>query len=196
LHRQESAAARQALGETIWTYTALCQGEPTPWWHIDFPLLNYRVPTWIAWRYRMRGLLYWGGLSYWAQVEDPWLQAPFYSGSGAFQQGQKGIIFNGEGSLVYPGRAVGYDGVVSTIRLKALRDAIEDYDYLALLEHQGKASEADAIVAPLAGSFFSWEKDPALYEKARASLARLIISGTRGQGTKPDRRSSGKDTDL
>ena len=48
LHRPESAAKRQALGEAIWTYTALCQGPPTPWWHIDFPLLNYRVPAWMA----------------------------------------------------------------------------------------------------------------------------------------------------
>ena len=177
LHRQESAIPRQALGETVWTYTALCQGQPTPWWHIDYPLLNYRVPTWIAWRYRMRGLLYWGGLSYWSRVEDPWLQAPYYAGSGALQQGQKGIVFYGEGSLVYPSRAVGYDGVVPTIRLKALRDGIEDYDYLAMLEQLGKAAEADAIVAPLADSFFSWEKDPVAYEKARARLAALVLSG-------------------
>jgi len=33
---------------------------------------------------------------------------------------------------------VGYDGIVPTIRLKALRDAVEDYDYLALLEQLGK----------------------------------------------------------
>lgn len=176
LHRQESAAARQALGETIWTYTALCQGDPTPWWHIDYPLLNYRVPTWVAWHYRMRGLLYWGGLSYWGPVEDPWLQAPCYGGNGALQQGKKGIRFYGEGSLVYPGRAVGYDGVVPTIRLKALRDAIEDYDYLAILDQLGKTAEADAIVAPLASSFFSWEKNPAAYEKARAGLAELVLS--------------------
>ena len=65
LFREESTAKRQALGETIWTYTALCQRDPTPWWSIDFPLLNYRVPSWISWRYRIRGLLYWGG------YEDP-----------------------------------------------------------------------------------------------------------------------------
>jgi len=144
LHQQESAARRQALGETIWTYTALCQGEPTPWWHIDYPLLNYRVPTWVAWRYRMRGLLYWGGMSYWGPVDDPWLQAPYYTGNDAPQQGKKGVVFYGEGSLVYPGRAVGCDGVVPTIRLKALRDAIEDYDYLALLERQGGARGHEA----------------------------------------------------
>jgi hypothetical protein len=179
LHRQDSAAKRQDLGEMVWTYTALCQGKPTPWWHIDFPLLNYRVPVWIAWRYRMTGLLYWGGMSYWAKTDDPWTQAPFYAGNGAFQQGKKGIIFNGEGSLVYPARAVGYDGIVPTIRLKALRDAIEDYEYLAILERQGKVGEAEKIVRPLAVSFFEWEKNPGVYETARVKLAELILAGPR-----------------
>jgi len=35
--------------------------------------------------------------------------------------------------------------------------------------------EAEAIVAPLAGSFVSWAKDPVAYEKARADLAKLIL---------------------
>jgi len=174
LHRQDSAAQRQALGEKIWTYTALCQGQPTPWWHTDFPLLNYRVPAWIAWRYRMCGLLYWGGMSYW-KVDDPWKEAPYYTGNDNLQQGRKGLIFNGEGSLVYPAHAVGYDGIVPTNRLKALRDAIEDYEYLAILERAGKAAEAEAIIKPLAESFFTWEKNPAAYEAARAQLAALIV---------------------
>lgn len=59
LFEPEPAAQRQAVGESVWTYTALCQGEKmTPWWQTDFPLLHYRVPSWIAWRYRIRGLLY------------------------------------------------------------------------------------------------------------------------------------------
>lgn len=177
LHRQEGAARRQTLGETIWTYTALCQGPPTPWWHIDFPLLNYRVPAWMAWRDRMKGLLYWGGMSYWRQVDDPWTQAPFYTGNGKPQQGAKGIVFHGEGSLVYPARAVGYEGIVPTIRLKALRDGIEDYEYLTILERLGKASQADSFVRRLAASWFQWDKDPAAYDKARAELAALIVAG-------------------
>lgn len=47
----------------------------------------------------------------------------------------------------------------------------------ALLERQGQAPAADAIVAPLAGSFFVWNRDPAAYEKARAALAALILEG-------------------
>jgi hypothetical protein len=179
LHRQESAAKRQTLGETIWTYTALCQGPPTPWWHIDFPLLNYRVPAWMAWRDGMKGLLYWGGMSYWRQTDDPWTTAPYYTGSGKPQQGQKGIVFQGEGSLVYPAPPVGYDGVVPTIRLKALRDAIEDYEYLAILQRLGKTEEAQKVVGSLTETFFQWDKDPAAYEKARASLVGMIVTAAR-----------------
>lgn len=176
LHRQEAAAKRQALGETIWTYTALCQGPPTPWWHIDYPLLNYRVPAWMAWRDRIKGLLYWGHMSHWNEVEDPWQQAPYYVGKAARQQGKKGMIYHGEGSLAYPAREVGYDGIVPTIRLKALRDSVEDYDYLVLLERLGKAAEAEAIVKSLSTSFFQWNQDPAAYESARSRLATLILS--------------------
>jgi len=176
LHRQDSASRRQALGETIWAYTALCQGSPTPWWHIDYPLLNYRVPAWMAWRDHMKGLLYWGGLSYWRETDDPWLHVPIYTGRDALQQGAKGIRFNGEGSLVYPARAVGYDGIVPTLRLKALRDAVEDYEYLAMLNRLGKSKEADQIVRRLTESWFQWEKDPAAYEKARAELASMIMA--------------------
>ena len=169
LHRQDSAAQRQVLGEMVWTYTALCQGEPTPWWHTDYPLLNYRVPAWIAWRYKMKGLLYWGGMSYWREVEDPWTQADTYHDK---------LVLNGEGSIVYPARAVGYDGIVSSLRLKALRDAIEDYEYLSILEQLGKREEAEKVVLPLTQSWFVWEKDPAAYETARFRLAGLIISAS------------------
>ena len=179
LHRPEEAAKRQALGETIWTYTALCQGPPTPWWHIDSPLLNYRVPAWMAWRDRIKGLLYWGGMSYWTKVEDPWQKAPCYLGKGVFQQGQPGIVYHGEGSLVYPARAVGYDGIAPSIRLKALRDGIDDYEYLALLERAGRRAEADEIVRPLTESFFKWEKDAVAYADARAKLAALIVGEKR-----------------
>lgn len=174
LHRPERGAERQALGEKLWTYTALCQGPPTPWWHIDAPLLNYRVPAWMAWRDGMKGLLYWGGMVYW-RVEDPWNEAPYFVGKGVLQQGQKGRRFNGEGSLVYPARAVGYDGIAATVRLKALRDAIEDYEYMSILERAGQRAAADAIVRPLTASFFQWEKDSAAYARARAQLAAAIV---------------------
>ncbi|HHX42109.1 MAG TPA: DUF4091 domain-containing protein [Armatimonadetes bacterium] len=173
LFKEESARKRQALGETVWCYTALCQRDPTPWWLLDTPLLNYRVPTWIAWRYGIRGLLYWGGMAYWQQVDDPWTNPKTLDRRNRRPDG-KGPLYNGEGSLLYPGRAVGYDGIAESLRVKALRDSIEDYEYLAQLEAAGKRAQADEVVRPLASSWFEWEKDSAAYEKARVALARLL----------------------
>ncbi|MFP4057526.1 MAG: DUF4091 domain-containing protein, partial [Candidatus Brocadiia bacterium] len=141
--------------------------------HIDFPLLHYRVPAWMAWRFGIRGILYWGGMSYWRQVEDPWTDPKTLDR----RDRNPKLLFNGEGSLLYPGRACGYEGIAPSLRLKALRDAIEDYEYFAILERQGQAEEAQEVVLSLAPSFFEWESDPAAYEAARARLARTIESG-------------------
>lgn len=175
LFREEYASKRQALGETIWTYTALCQREPTPWWETDFPLLNYRVPSWIAWRYRIRGLLYWGGMSYWGGVEDPWTDPKTLDR----RHRNPEQLYNGDGMIVYPGRAAGYDGIAPSLRLKALRDSIEDYEYLAILERAGLENQAQEIIMPLAGSWFTWETNPAAYKKARVELAKLILTITK-----------------
>ena len=171
LFREESAKKRQELGETIWTYTALCQREPTPWWETDFPLLNYRVPAWISWRYKIRGLLYWGGMSYWSGVDDPWTDPETLDR----RDRSTPQLYNGDGMLVYPGRAAGYDGIAPSMRLKALRDAIEDYEYLSILERMGRTNEALDIIMPLAGSWNHWEKDPTQYQTAREKLAELIM---------------------
>ena len=171
LFRPEKAVERQQGGEEIWIYTALTQLDPTPWWHTDFPLTHYRVPAWTAWKYDVRGLLYWGGMAFWDQVEDPWLDPATLTHS-------NGNVYNGEGSLLYPARAVGYDGVVPSMRLKALRDAIEDYEYMTLLAQMGLREEAVSIVDSLTTSMFEWNPDPLSYEEARKALAGLIIENT------------------
>jgi hypothetical protein len=173
LFREDYEGDRQMIDrEPIWTYTALCQGDPTPWWHIDWPLLNYRVPAWIAWQFSISGLLYWGGMAYWKEVDDPWTD-PWTYGHG--KGGEKGLVYNGEGTLVYPGRPCGYDGVAPSLRLKALRDGIEDYEYLTILWRAKLVPQAEAVVDPLAVSWFEWKNDPAAFDKARASLAQLIL---------------------
>jgi hypothetical protein len=176
----EIMVPRQALGETIWTYTALCQGKRViPWWQTDFPLLHYRVPTWIMWPQRIRGLLYWGSMTVWHTAKDPWTQPLTYS--------QTEPRYNGEGLLAYPARDVGYDGIVPSLRLMALRDSIEDYEYMAILERLGLAAEAEKIVLPLAGSWFQWNADPAAYDAARAKLAEIIVEAKNHQPTRSER---------
>ena len=59
------------------------------------------------------------------------------------------------------------------------REAIQDYECLAILDRLGKTEEAQKIVRPLAESFFVWEKSPGAYDTACARLADLITSASR-----------------
>jgi len=160
LFDEASVAERQKAGEECWSYTMLCpgkQGEDTPFWQVDFPLLNYRIPGWASKRYGLTGLLYWT-VVYWPEC-DPWTSPLSYKQA-----------FNGEGLLFYPGAPAGIDGPVPTLRLKALRDGLEDYEYLALAGEAGKAKAAELVK-----SWTSWETNPAKLAAAREELAKIIV---------------------
>jgi hypothetical protein len=183
----ESAARRREQGEQIWTYTALCQRKPTPWWHTDFPLLHYRVPAWMAWLHHMEGLLYWGGMAYWRGVEDPWTEPGTYTQGGKPQEGREARVFNGEGTLLYPGWAAGVDGPLPSMRLKALRDGIEDYEYLKRLEELGRRPVAEALIRSVVGGWYEWSRDAERYVHVRRKLGCLIQDVLKTQEPAKDR---------
>lgn len=166
-----NAAARRAAGESIWTYTALTTWGGGMSWQTDLPLVNHRIPTWVAWRHEMEGLLYWS-MAYWWQpgFPDLWEEPRTYTNVWMGTE----YHYHGDGVLVYPAEKGGYEGIAPSLRLKAIRDGLEDYEYLAILEAMGKRPQAEAIVIPLANSFTSFSVDPAAYEAARVALGELI----------------------
>lgn len=157
---------RQAAGESAWIYTAL------NWWQTDYPLMNYRASAWVAWYFGVRGQLYWE-IAHWDEVDDPWTEPVTYSTESG--------VYNGEGNLVYPGHRVGFEGVVPSVRLKVIRDAIEDYEYLTILEQQGAGALARQVVSvlvtdydPQFGPFLRHDEDSVLFDLYRDYLARRI----------------------
>ncbi len=161
LYDEESARQRQALGEEIWSYTALCQrDEKNPFWQIDFPPIVYRVPFWVSWHYDLKGILYWCTV-YW-NYDDVWTAPHFRD------------MFWGEGMLLYPGTDAGIAGPVPSIRLKLIREGMEDFEYMHLAARKAGRGLVDAIVDKLARAFTDWNHDPAAYFQAREQLARLI----------------------
>ena len=114
---------------------------------------------------RIDGLLYWQ-MTYWSEVADVWTDARTMRSGGH--------AFNGEGSLFYPGNAVGYSGPVVSARLKALRDGMEDYEYLKLLASAAGAGTADAIARTVGTTFSSWSHGAATIQEARETLAERI----------------------
>jgi hypothetical protein len=44
-----------------------------------------------------------------------------------------------EGSLLYPGADVGVQGFIPSIRLKQIREGLEDYEYLTIAQRRSGA---------------------------------------------------------
>ncbi len=172
-------AAAVAAGEEVWGYPALAPGSPLlPHWQLDYPIINYRSPTWLAAQSGLSGLLYWQA-TFW-QDRDPWTETETitYDGGGA----KGGLSFNGDGVMIYPGSAINYDGPVMSMRLKVFRDGMQDWEYIEALRVRGLDAEADAILAKIGRDWIDWSRDPADYYQARAQAAELIQRHDKANG--------------
>ena len=166
-----------AQGDEVWSYSALVQKAPRyhpeyeqvrnddpPYWQIDFPVASYRVATWLNRRYHITGLLYWSTV-YWAAPErNPWDDPGFR------------IRWNGDGALFYPGEDAGIEGPVASMRLKNLRDGMEDYEYFAILDKLDASDVVDEIVRTAVPTWGSWDQDPHALPALRERLAAEILT--------------------
>jgi hypothetical protein len=173
---RKTISEKIAEGDEVWSYTALVQRAPRyhpeyekvknldpPYWHIDRPLIVYRVPTWINYQYGITGLLYWSTVT---TVIEPWFNPAFAHPR----------HYNGGGFLFYPGTPCGIDGPVTSIRLKNLRDGMEDYEYFALLDRLAGRKAAKEIVDTIAPNWWGFSKTPNDYLAARKKLAERILA--------------------
>jgi hypothetical protein len=177
---EPSTKRLQANGSHVWSYTALTQTAPPyhpdyenvkadlpPFWQVDFPVTAYRIAPWLNRRYGITGLLYWSIVYYGSPDRDPWLEPGFR------------VRWNGEGALFYPGDRAGIAGPVASIRLKNLRDGMEDYEYFVLLEHLGGAEAVETIVREAVPTWGAWKQDPETLPRLRERLAEEILRRTK-----------------
>jgi len=61
------------------------------------------------------------------------------------------------------------------MRLKNLRDGMEDYEYLAILEKLAGKEEVIKIVDSIAPNWWDFSKEPDKFLVARESLAEQIV---------------------
>jgi len=76
--------------------------------------------------------------------------------------------------LVYPGKQVGLPGVVGSMRLKWVRDGVEDYDYVQILKNLGKADLALRIARSVGADWTNWTRDASAIDSARQQLGEAI----------------------
>ena len=103
----------QDQGNELWFYTVgIFQAGPYPNKTADVALIESRVLHWLNYRFGLKGYLHWGFNS--------WTDDPFED------PGQH----RGDGWQVYPKK----DGLLCSLRWEQMRNGLQDYEYLWMLE--------------------------------------------------------------
>jgi hypothetical protein len=187
------AEERMDAGDTFWWY--VCTGPKAPWvtLFIDHPATELRVWSWQTYKHGVEGLLVWQS-NYWTssaaypgELQNPWEDPMSYVSGYSYAPGQVGYWGNGDGRFLYPPNRDPSDtetkhltGPVNSLRWEMLRDGIEDYEYLRLLERLAtEAGDAEALALleipeDITESMTEFATDPAPIYEHRQRVAEAI----------------------
>lgn len=147
-----------------------------PSYVIDSSAVAHRIMPWLAFTFGVQGELYYNTVEAYLRGQDPWEDIRTHGG-------------NGDGTLFYPGTPERIGGAthvpVPSLRLKLIREGLEDYEYLALMADRGGGDLARSRARSVAPGTFRWERDPAALYRAREALGRAL---ERSSETPADRR--------
>ena len=115
-YNEERFNKLKALGMEMWMYISGPAGTTSPNLAMDFDSIDYRIISWVCWKFDIKGFLYWC-VNWWPKV-DPFTNAA-----------NSDWAQNGNGLLFYPGT----DGPWASLRVEVFRDGMEDYEYIQLL---------------------------------------------------------------
>jgi hypothetical protein len=172
---REVYAGEIQQGKSLWFYQSCAShgcnivGGPyfTGWpsYMIDMPGAANRVMQWVAWKFRIEGELYYSMNEGYAGDKDPWTNVRLSGG-------------NGDGNLFYPGRPDRIGGrtdiPIESIRLKLIREGMEDYEYLALLAKLSGSKAADAYADRIVKKPYLWESRPETFLRVRQELGEAL----------------------
>jgi hypothetical protein len=204
------AQERQKAGDISTWYICVSPRAPYIGSFIDRPATDMRVWLWQSWQNELQGILVWRA-NYWTSknaypnsLQNPYVDSMSWNEGYGTQVGEKRAWAAGDGRFLYPPEACFdgsqrpvLDGPVSTIRIEAQRDGIEDYEYLVLLKRllaeKGYTLGADEaaryaklieVPATISGGLATYTTDPAPIAARRQEVARAIEKLT-DASTKP-----------
>jgi len=139
---------------------------------LDLDLLINRGIGWVGWKYQAGWVEWefdWNAYAAWYEAEN-------YKGTRS--------VYNGSGQSIYRGAVMGYREPIPSIRLKAQRRGLQDYEYFWLLSQKAGVEASDAIVNRIVYKnpfgpkalldIEIWKNNPDEWEKARIEAGKLI----------------------
>ncbi len=124
--------ARQR-GEEVWWYVCMGPEHPYANWFVEYSAAEHRLLMgFMPWKFKSPGFLHYS-LNYW-KTGPVHTSYPEHLNKGPLTNydGKSWGDTNGDGLIIYPGD----NGPIVTIRMKNIRDGLEDYEYLLLLKNQ------------------------------------------------------------
>ncbi|MBN1437235.1 MAG: DUF4091 domain-containing protein [Sedimentisphaerales bacterium] len=196
-HQDAVIQARQR-GRQVWWYIFCWPYHPYANWFIEYTAVEARLLMgFMPYKYDADGFLYYM-LNLWetnwphydtgvkAIYMTPYPE-PVNRGPLTNHEGKSWHDYNGDGMVFYPGP----NGPLPTIRLKAIRDGLEDYEYLYALAQRvenytqqnewenddwlERARAALAVDSQLVTSLSEYSTDTSLLLDCRQQIAELII---------------------
>jgi hypothetical protein len=157
-------------GSDLWSYTSCNAGfGNTPEWMVDYPPINERIQAgFLNWAQGATGILYYRSDGWTAgNTIGSWNNVDTTACGG-------GLGRPGDGIFLYPPGPIASSESAPGIRLKAIRDGIQDYEYAQILKNLGQVPLVNSIVLPIATSWSNWSQDPNALEGARLQLGQQL----------------------
>lgn len=168
---------------------------------IDLPLVNDRALSWAVWKYKAHSWISWGAGAGWkAGWYDP---ESWKSANDGGHTGYDMKKMNGNALLIYsPGIVPNVNGPCPSIRLKAMRDGIQEYEYLRLLSTFDSAGLKtgslvnDLIKKPFGeqsiGNLDIWSYDAQKWDSIRLLMGKQIELYNSGKLANEGRTKDGR----
>lgn len=144
-------------GKEIWFYTCVAPRGNYANRFIELPLCQTRYLHWLNYKYAIPGYLHWG-LNYW--VKDQ-LHAD--------ASRDRGKLPAGDNCIIYPG----YRKLYTSIRFEAMRDGIDDYQLLKMVEQQHPAKAKEYVNAIIQG-FDEYDSSVSHFRAVREKMLELL----------------------
>lgn len=186
-----------ALGSRNWWYGCISPWYPFPSYHLDEPPAGARAEGMLRYFYRVEGNLYWA-VNFDRHNDDEnhrVIEDDVFSGESIWTEA------NGEGLLVFSGKRFGENAPLPSLRLAAVCEGNQDYEYCLLLEEKTRAlgkkfgveTDVRAMLRPIAERIFygtalaDAESFPALRKEiadsiAAADMGALLLIGEEDEG--------------
>lgn len=149
-------------GSTAWWYVCCAPGGDYCNFFIYQNALRHRILFWQQKSLSITGLLYWSTVYY--DKGNPWETSKTWDDFSSA----------GDGCLIYPGRYIGLNAPVGTLRLMNITDGIEDYDYLTLAEERFGKEWVNEKIASVTSSLTEYTNDSAAFAKVRNEIGTAL----------------------